>query len=462
MNHSPATAHETVPHLLWTLPFIALLLSIAIFPLIHRLAHWWEKNTNKLLVAGVLGAVTLAYYLLRGYGIHGSEAGAPAVAAILHHAIIGDYFPFIVLLFSLYTISGGIHLRGDIPAHPLTNTAFLAIGGLLASVIGTTGASMLLIRPLLQTNRERKNVKHTVIFFILIVSNCGGLLLPLGDPPLFLGYLRGVPFLWTLHLLPEWILANVYLLAVYFVWDSFAHKHEAPMQKWADETIVIPLQLMGKRNLLLLGGVVLAVALLVPGHKFVGSSWTIPNIFLREWIQLGLAALSLYITPKEARRRNEFNFTAIAEVACLFIGIFLTMQVPIEILQLEGPKLGLTKPWQFFWASGILSSFLDNAPTYVVYFTTAGSLAEHSTNVLNHVMTATGSISVSLLTAISLGSVFMGANTYIGNGPNFMVKSIAEQSGVKMPSFFGYMVYSILILMPLYVVIHLFFLPTAA
>ena len=222
MNPSASSSIESVPHVLWTLPFVALLLAIAILPLIHRCAHWWERNRNKLLVAGILGIITLGYYLLRGYGIHGSAPGAPAVAAIFRHAIVGDYFPFIVLLFSLYTISGGIHLRGDIPAHPLTNTIFLAIGGLLASFVGTTGASMLLIRPLLQTNRERRNVKHTVIFFILLVSNCGGLLLPLGDPPLFLGYLRGVPFLWTLHLLPEWLLANAYLLILYFVWDSVA------------------------------------------------------------------------------------------------------------------------------------------------------------------------------------------------------------------------------------------------
>ena len=218
---------------------------------------------------------------------------------------------------------------------------------------------------------------------------------------------------------------------------------------------------MGRRNLWLLGGVVLAVAFLVPGQKLAGTSWVIPDWYLREWVQLGLAAISLYWTPHVVRARNEFNFTAIGEVACLFIGIFLTMQVPIEILQLEGPKLGLTQPWQYFWASGALSSFLDNAPTYVVYFTAAGSLPAEGVNVMHQVMTATGAISIPLLTAVSLGSVLMGANTYIGNGPNFMVKSIAEQSGVKMPSFFGYMVYSLLILMPLYAIIHLFFLPAA-
>lgn len=457
LTHSEAN-HNDIPNLIWILPFVILLLCIAILPLINKTKHWWEHNKNKLIISIVLSIITCTYYFLRSQGFHHAETGFPTVLSVLHHAIISDYIPFIILLFSLYTISGNINLSGDIPAHPLTNTIFIGIGGILASFIGTTGASMLLIRPLLQINSERKNVKHTVIFFIFVVSNCGGLLLPIGDPPLFLGYLRGVPFLWTLSLFPEWLTAMIYLLVFYFIWDSILYNKEPKEFLILDETKIQPLVLSGRRNFILLFGVVLSVGLLVPGQKLIGTDWILPNIYLREIIMLILAGIAYIWTSKEVRIKNDFNFIAIIEVAFLFIGIFITMQVPLEILQLEGSNIGLSKPWQFFWATGALSSFLDNAPTYIVYFATAGSIKTSALPVIQNVFTATNQIAVPLLKAISIGAVFMGANTYIGNGPNFMVKSIAEQNGVKMPSFFGYIIYSVCILFPLYFIIQFIFL----
>jgi len=454
-----ASAHHDAPSAAWTLPFVFLLLAIAVFPLIGKIAHWWEHNSSKLIVAVGLSLVTCGYYLLRSSGFHDVEAGMPTLLSVLHHAVISDYIPFMVLLFSLYTISGGIRLESSLRPTPLTNSAFLLIGTLLASFIGTTGASMLLIRPLLDINKSRQNVKHTVIFFIFLVSNAGGLLLPVGDPPLFLGYLSGVPFLWTLHLVPIWLVCMAILLPVYFALDVFYQRKESAGQ---GEQVVSPepmrIEISGKINFVLLVLVVFAVALLVPGKTLPGTEIVIPNLMLRELAQLGLAAASWMLTSKQIRAANHFNFGAIQEVAFLFIGIFLTMQPAIEILQTMGPQLGLEKPIQYFWASGMLSSFLDNAPTYVVFFQTAGSLpAVEGMEMMTGVKTATGSISIPLLTAVSCGSVLMGANTYIGNGPNFMVKSIAEMKGVRMPSFFGYMLYSLIFLIPTFGVVTLIF-----
>jgi Na+/H+ antiporter NhaD/arsenite permease-like protein len=450
-----------VPSLPWVGPFVVLLLCIALLPLIRPTKRWWEHNHNKLIVAIVLAIVMGIHYYIRDFGMvhggHASKPGWPTVLAMLHHAVLREYVPFMVLLFSLYTISGGISLRGDIAAHPRTNTIILGIGALLASFVGTTGAAMLLIRPLLRINSERRHVSHTVIFFIFLVCNIGGCLLPIGDPPLFLGYLRGVPFLWTLQLWKEWLFCIAVLLVIYYVWDTVAWKREAPSDIAADETIREPLRLRGGLNFLWIYCVILAVAFLVPGQKLAGTSWEVPY-YLREGASLFFVALAWLTTPKQVRLDNRFSFVAITEVAFLFIGIFICMQAPIEILKAKGPELGLHKPWHFFWATGTLSSFLDNAPTYAVYFATAGSLHESGMPLLCKVATATGVIPIPLLIAISLGSVFMGANTYIGNGPNFMVKSIAEQSGVKMPTFFGYMGYSIAILIPLFVVVTLLFM----
>jgi Na+/H+ antiporter NhaD/arsenite permease-like protein len=460
-GHGGAHHAAVVPPVPWVAPFVILLLCIAILPLIHKTEHWWEKNSSKLLVALILAVITTGFYYFRDYGFphgaHVTATGVPCVKAMLHHAVIADYIPFIVLLFSLYVISGGINVRGDIPAHPLTNTVVIGIGAAIASFVGTTGAAMLLIRPLLQINSERRIKRHTVIFFIFAVCNVGGCLLPIGDPPLFLGYLRGVHFLWTFHLWKEWLFCNAVILAVYFVWDTLAYRREAKPDIRADEIERQPLQFRGLVNLVWIVGVIFGVALLVPGTKLPGTEWTIP-MFLREGVQLLMALLSWLTTRMQIRRDNSFNFFAITEVACLFIGIFICMQVPVEILKARGGDLGLTQPWHFFWATGALSSFLDNAPTYAVYFETAGAVSIPGAAVMEGVKTATGQISIPLLAAVSLGAVFMGANTYIGNGPNFMVKSIAEQSGIKMPSFFGYMAYSLAILLPIFVVVTLIFL----
>lgn len=456
-----AAGNGVTPSAVWVWPFAALLLAIAVLPLIPKLEHWWHKNSNKLLVAAALGLFTLGYYGLRGYGVgHDDQVSAPGlstVVAVLQHAVVDEYLPFIVLLFSLYVIAGGIVVRGDIRATPLNNTSILGIGSVLASLIGTTGASMVLIRLLLKTNSERKRVVHTVVFFIFIVSNIGGTLLPTGDPPLFLGYLRGVPFFWTLVLWKEWALLTVALLIIYFVWDSWAYRHETIAAVRSDDTQVQPVQIVGGLNFLWLILVVAAVAGMVPGKAFPGTSFVVQQ-HMREAALIGLTLISLAFTAKSIRKENEFNYGAILEVACLFIGIFITMQVPLEILHQRGGALGITKPAHFFWATGLLSSFLDNAPTYVVFLELAKTLTPAAgPGVID--LIGGGHVREDLLIAVSLGAVFMGANTYIGNGPNFMVKAIAERAGVKMPGFFGYMVYSACILIPLFLLMMFTVLP---
>jgi len=456
-QHGPPAGYQLPP--LWACaPFVAILLCIALLPLIPTTAHWWESNKNRLVVALSLSGVTLLYYafvqpMTFNHDTMATYTGLRSVQHVLEHAVLIEYIPFIVLLFSLYVISGGIRLTGDLPAHPATNTAFLGVGAALASFIGTTGASMLLIRPVLQTNRERRRTVHTVIFFIFLVSNCGGLLLPIGDPPLFLGYLRGVRFFWTLQLFWPWLIVVAALLAVYLVWDMIVYRQEKPSDIRRDETEKAKLRLTGKINFLYLLGIVACVALIDPSKKLFGLFQ--PFMFMRELCMLALVGLSLKSTSKEIYKANQFNYHAIFEVAALFIGIFICMQVPIEILNQKGAQLGLTQPWHFFWATGGLSAFLDNAPTYVVFFETARVLPESGNMV--HLL-GSGAISEVLLVAISLGAVFMGAMTYIGNGPNFMVKSIAEQAGVKMPSFFGYMLYSTLVLIPIMILVMLLFL----
>ena len=459
-------AQRHPPH--WTVvPFVLLLGAIAVAPLIPATAKWWDNNLHRFYIAGGLAALTLAYYLLMHpwpieahwpahHTVAPSASGANVAptAAVLANAIFAEYVPFIVLLFSLYTICGGIRIEGDLPAHPITNCAFLAVGALLASLIGTTGAAMLLIRPLLETNRERKHVQHTVVMFIFIVCNCGGLLLPLGDPPLFLGYLMGVNFLWTLRLWPEWLFVNGALLAIYYVWDHFWYY---PRERFTDivreETRVHRMRFGGLwPNVLLLIGIILSVGLLDPSKPLLGTQWH-PWLYLREVVQLGLVAVSLTIGSSHLRQMNHFNYAAILEVAALFFGIFICMQPPLQILAVEGPNLGLSQPWHYFWATGSLSAVLDNAPTYVVFFQTAKSLTASA-----GLSQAVAGVAERLLVGVSLGAVFMGAMTYIGNGPNFMVKSIAEKRGVAMPSFFGYVVYSAAILLPLFVLVTFLFL----
>lgn len=439
-----------VPPIGWVAPFVLLLLAVAVMPVVPVASHWWERNRFKLAVSLFLGGVAVLHYLLRGFGYHGAGAGWPSVVAVLEHALLRDFVPFIVLIGSLYTISGGLQLKGHLRAVPAVNTMLLAAGSLAASVIGTTGASMVLIRPLLQANRDREHVRHTVVFFIFLVSNIGGCLLPTGDPPLFLGYLNGVPFHWTLSLVAPWAFSVVILLAMYYAWDTVAYRSETPQHLADDARHVSPLRLHGIINLAWLFGVIAAVALIVPGRPLPGTDLVVID-FAREGVMIALAALSVATTPRGLRKETEYSNAAIIEVACLFLGIFLTMQVPIEILQARGSALGLTSPAHFFWATGTLSSVLDNAPTYLVFFETARTLPAPSHSTMVNLIE--GTVRHDLLAAISLGAVFMGANTYIGNAPNLMVKLIAEQRRVRMPGFFGYMAYSGSLLLPLFALV---------
>ena len=445
------------------IPFVALLLCIAILPLVPRLEHWWHRNGNKLLVAAILGVLTLGFYAVVHPGIehdgHVTKGGG-AVMYVLHHAVLDEFIPFIVLLLSLYSISGGILVTGDIQARPWINTMFLLVGTLLASFIGTTGASMLLIRPLLRTNSERRHKVHTVVFYIFLVSNIGGSLTPLGDPPLFLGFLRGVPFWWTAGaLLVPWAVTCAILLVVYFIWDTIAYRREEKRDIADDVMHVKPLRISGSINFLWLLGVIACVALVDSSRPLPLIGWT-PFPLFRELLLVGLTLISWFTTPgnRDIRESNSFDFFAITEVACLFIGIFICMQPALEYLNLKGSSLGVTEPVHFFWATGIFSSFLDNAPTYVVFFETAKALTAAAPEGFDVLQVSQGVIDQRLLFGISLGAVFMGANTYIGNAPNFMVKSIAEQSGIKMPSFFGYMIFAVIVLMPIFALLTVVFL----
>ena len=419
---------------LWSVtPFVLMLLGIALIPL--QWPHFWEQNRNKAILSVVLG-LPVALYV----GLHDMT--------LLSHTTL-EYVSFIALLGALFIISGGVVLRGDLRATPAINTGFLAIGALLANVIGTTGASMLLIRPMLQTNApERKHIRHIPVFFIFIVSNCAGVLTPLGDPPLFLGYLRGVPFFWTMRLFPQWLFVVTILLALFYVVDRRAAARETPQDIARDAREIVPLEIRGRRNFLYLLGVVAAVLF----------SPALPEGIVRETARLGtllaMTVLSLATTPREFRSENGFSFGPIAEVAVLFAGIFATMIPALEILRTRGAEFGVSQPWHFFWLSGGLSSFLDNAPTYLTFASLAQGLGPGSDTA---VYLTGGPVSATLLAAISCGSVFMGANSYIGNGPNFMVKAIAEEQGIPMPSFVGYMAWSGAILLPIFTVITFVF-----
>jgi Na+/H+ antiporter NhaD/arsenite permease-like protein len=432
----PGTAAEHTPHLgsllpLWSVaPFAAILLCIAVLPLVA--GHWWEHNRNKGMLSALFGVPVAAWI-------------ASVDPVLLGHTA-HEYVAFIVLLGALFVISGGIVIRGTLAGTAGLNTGLLAIGALLASFIGTTGASMLLIRPLLRANSIRQQKRHVVVFFIFIVANAGGLLTPLGDPPLFLGFLRGVPFLWTLRLWQEWLFVNGALLALFYVVDSTIFRREDIATPGdLDEVAVqhkVPLHIAGKQNFLYLAGVV--AVLLASG------SVKLP-LGVQEGGMLLMAALSWFTTPRPMRGENGFTWGPIIEVAVVFAGIFATMIPALAILNARGSELGLSAPWHFFWATGILSSFLDNAPTYLTFASAASGIV--GTDAANLRLLVEHSSGADLLAAISLGAVFMGANTYIGNGPNFMVKAIAEQGGVRMPSFFGYMAYSGAILIPLFGVV---------
>ncbi|MBI2931576.1 MAG: sodium:proton antiporter [Planctomycetes bacterium] len=433
---------------LWTVaPFGTYLLLIAILPLVA--SHFWEKNRNKFILAVAAGLPVLGYLLLA------QEHGAHWLA---HSA--KEYAAFIVLLGALYVISGGIYLKGSLAGTPIVNTAVLAIGAVLASLVGTTGASMLLIRPLLRANEKRLRRAHIVIFFIFIVSNGGGMLTPLGDPPLFLGFLRGVPFLWTLRLVFPWLLVNGLLLMIFNVLDQIVLNREERRRPGAQleevQQVRVPLRVMGSHNLLFLLGVIGVIfgAGQLQQRRLLGDD---AILAMQVVGMLAMAGLSMVTTSKALRRDNRFTWGPIIEVAVIFLGIFVTMVPALKVLQAMGEsgRLALDRPWQFFWMTGALSSFLDNAPTYLTFASLAAGVVGNaqgvSINPDDLSMLLRYPLGEALLTAISCGAVFMGANTYIGNGPNFMVKAIAEEGGVRMPSFFGYMIWSIGILVPLFV-----------
>jgi len=426
---------------LWTvLPFAGLLLSIALLPL--AAPHFWESNRNKSLVALFFSLPVIAYL----GGVHG-EAG-------WHHLVekAQEYASFIVLLGSLFVITGGIHVRGSLSGTPLLNTAILGIGALLANLIGTTGASVLLIRPLLRANRPRERRAHVVVFFILVVSNCGGLLTPLGDPPLFLGFLKGVPFEWTFGLWKPWLAVNGLLLVIFNVWDQAVLHREEKERPGAQLEEVMEherLRIDGAWNFLFLLGIVATIYGAGRGLASAGAPW---RYGVQEGLMLACSLAAWLTTARHLREANRFAFAPIVEVAALFAGIFATMTPALLILNARAPELGLTQPWHYFWVTGSLSSFLDNAPTYLTLAAAAAGLSgvPLEGRYLGELL-ARGPEAQALLAAISCGAVFMGANTYIGNGPNFMVKAIAEQDGVAMPSFFGYMLYSVGVLVPILV-----------
>jgi Na+/H+ antiporter NhaD/arsenite permease-like protein len=378
----------------------------------------------------------------------------------LEHQIFGDYIPFIILLLALYVITGGIHLSGDIKAKPWVNTTFLALGWVLASIMGTTGAAMLLIRPVLTTNQQREHKVHTVLFFIALCANCGGLLTPLGDPPLFMLFLRGAEFTWFASMWAPWLLTGGLLLAIYFALDTYYYNKEHWTAISADHREHTPLRIYGKLNFLYLVGVVLTVAFINAGViPQMGEEHAPMWIkYLREIILVLLTLLSFYTTKKKVRfELNKFSWAPIVEVAVLFFGIFTTMTPALAYLNANAASLGLDATWQFYYSTGLLSSFLDNTPTAVAFHSVATGLTPDQIAAFGGNIVA--GIPEILLMAICIGAVFFGAMTYIGNGPNFMVKAIAEESGVKMPSFFGYMYkFSLIVLLPVYILVQLIFL----
>jgi len=414
-----------------------MLLSIAIFPLFWN--HFWEKNRNKLYVALGLSIPVIIYLLINGF------------SGLLIHTMVFDYIPFLILLGALFTITGGILLTGDIEAKPSINTLFLGIGAVLASIMGTTGAAMLLIRPVIQTNKERTFKVHTILFFIGIVANCGGLLTPLGDPPLFMMYLRGAPFTWFLNLIPEWLITNFLLLVIYFIVDTYYHKKEPVSSLTRDKMNIRPIKIQGKRNFIFLLGIVLSVAFINEQYfSFINAN---PYFkFIREAVIILMAYLSMIFTPKLLRVSNNFTWGPIEEVAYLFMGIFITMVPALIYLEVNAGQLGVRSVSQFYYYSGLLSSFLDNTPTAVTFHSLALGLGITTGKLV-------AGIPEEILKAISTGAVFFGSMTYIGNGPNFMVKAVAEENNIKMPHFFAYIFkFSLIVLLPIFILLQLLFM----
>ena len=435
--------------LAWMIPFAGLLLSIAILPLVAP--RFWHHHFGKVSAAwAVMIIVPFAV-------IH----GVPSAVYEVIHLLLLDYIPFIVLLTALFTVTGGIHIKGNLHGSPSMNTALLAIGTVLAGWMGTTGASMLLIRPMIRANDDRRHKIHVFVFFIFLVSNIGGALTPLGDPPLFLGFLKGVSFFWTTtHLFSEMLVCAIVLLAVFYALDSYWYRREGRPKR--DPTPETPVRIEGGVNIILLGvivGAVLASGTWKPGIHFTVFHVTLElqNI-MRDLVLVAICFLSLKLTSRASRIDNGFSWGPMLEVAKLFAGIFITIAPALAILKagkegvmaplvalVTGPDGQPNDIW-YFWLTGILSSFLDNAPTYLVFFNLAGGDPSVLTGAL-----------ASTLAAISCGAVFMGANSYIGNAPNFMVKAVVEEAGIRMPSFFGYMAWSCVILLPLFVLLTVIF-----
>lgn len=439
-------------------PFAGLLLCIAVMPLVKP--QWWEKN-QALAVA-----VWSLLFMIPSVFVYGAQETIETVL----ECIVNDYLTFIVLLFGLFCVSGNITLEGNLAGSPAVNVIFLAFGTLLSSCIGTTGASMLLVRPIIKMNAWRKKKSQIMIFFIFLISNMGGCLTPIGDPPLLMGFMRGVPFFWSVHLFPILLFNMVLLLFLFYFIDRRQYRKDIAAGLHPDITKPgVELKIEGAHNILFLAVIVAAVILsgTLPNLSlFQDAAGNVLGITIFKSVKLTFPAmieiamillaawLSFRTTKEKIRIQNHFTWGAIKEVAVLFIGIFITMQPALALLKTMGPNLGITKPYEMFWATGFLSSFLDNTPTYLVFLTTAGTLGFTS-----GIVTTVGTITVKILTAISCGAVFMGANTYIGNAPNFMVKSISDENGIRMPSFFGYMGWSFSILVPVFIIdMFLFFL----
>lgn len=438
------------------IPFAGILLSIAIFPLVKP--QWWESHQP--IVVAIWSLLFIIPFAISN--------GAPEALETVLECVIGDYLTFIVLLFGLFCVAGNITMEGDLAGSPRVNIILLTIGTLLSSVIGTTGSSMLMVRPVIKMNSWRRRRKHIMVFFIFLVSNIGGCLTPIGDPPLLMGFARGVPFFWSLHLFPILILNMVVLLIIFYWIDRRAYCKDIARGRMPD--ISKPgtrISIKGLHNLIFIAMIVAAVILsgVLPElpafkdaegairgiHIFREVTLTFPAII--EMVIILIAAfLSFKTTSPEIRKKNHFTWGPIKEVAILFIGIFITMQPALMILKNAGGSLGLKEPFEMFWSTGMLSSFLDNTPTYLVFLTTAGAM-----DFAQGLATTLGTVPVQMLTAISCGAVFMGANSYIGNAPNFMVKSISDENGIHMPSFFGYVLWALCILVPVFLLDTLVF-----
>ncbi len=425
------------------IPFVLMLGSIAVMPLVTP--HFWESNRNKLIISLVLGIPMTIWLFANGMNHEWI------------HAVIYDYVPFIILLGALFVITGGIFVEGSMDPTPATNLKLIGIGTLLASVMGTTGAAMLMIRPLINANKNRKYKVHTILFFIATAANCGGLLTPLGDPPLFMMYLRGTPFFWFLNLIKEWAVINVLILTIYYIVDSYYYrKEDKESLKIAPENKK-PFRIYGKMNFVWLLGVVLAVAFINPQTiEFIKMGT--PSAFIREGVILLMAILSLSLTKEITRIKNQFSWEPINEVAFLFLGIFITMVPCLMYLETHAQQLGVDTPTMVYYSTGALSSFLDNTPTAVTFYSLVVGLVENEPMLMQGAVPVAG-IPTIFMEAIAISSVLFGSMTYIGNGPNFMVKAIAESQGINMPEFFQYIFkFSLIVLLPLFILAQILFI----